>query len=209
MELQVYTKQGTPTGRSIEVSNEIFNAEPNEHAVYLAVQAQMTNSRHGTAATKTRSMVSGGGKKPWKQKGRGGARAGTIRSPLWRGGGIMHGPQPHPYTYHLPKKVKLLARVSVLSAKTKDEQLKVVEDFTIENAKTKEMATILKKFSLQATKTLFLLPEYDSQLHRASRNIKNLKIAKASDVSTYDLLGCKTVLILESAVKKLEGLMKS
>lgn len=209
MELQVYTKQGTPAGRSIEVSNEVFGVEPNDHAVYLAVQAQMTNSRHGTSATKTRSMVSGGGKKPWKQKGRGGARAGTIRSPLWRGGGIIHGPQPHPYSYQLPKKVKSLARVSVLSAKAKDEQLKVVEDFTVENAKTKDMAEILKKFNLRSTKTLFLLPEYDTQFHRASRNIKNLKVAKASDVSTYDLLDCTTVLILESAVKKLEGFMKS
>ena len=106
MELDIYTKNGDLAGRKLEVSDKVFAAEPNEHTVYLAVQAQRTNSRQGTAATKTRSMVSGGGKKPWKQKGRGTARAGTIRSPIWKGGGTAHGPQPHPYSYKLPQKVK-------------------------------------------------------------------------------------------------------
>jgi len=207
MQLQVYKKDGTEAGRTIELSESIFAAEPNEHAVYLAVQAQRTNSRHGTVATKTRSMVSGGGKKPWKQKGRGTARSGSSRSPIWRGGGIVHGPQPHEYNYQLPKKEKKLARISVLSSKVTGESLKVLEDFSIEQAKTKEVYSILKNFGLENTKTLILLNTYDPQMLLASRNIKNLKIEIATDASTYDLLDCKTLLVMESAVKKLEGVL--
>ena len=205
MELEVYTKEGTASGRKIKVSKKVFGVDINEHAVYLAVQSFRTNSRQGTAATKTRSMVSGGGKKPWKQKGRGTARAGTSRSPIWKGGGIVHGPQPHPYHFNITKKTNKLARLSVLSAKYKDEQLKVVEDFSSDNAKTRDMFTVLKNFGLEATKTLVLLPEYDANMLLASRNIKNLKILMAKDASAYDLLDCKALLVMESAVKKLEG----
>jgi large subunit ribosomal protein L4 len=209
MNLKVYKKNGKSAGRTLEVADTVFAAEPNEHVVYLAVQAQRTNSRQGTAASKTRSMVSGGGKKPWRQKGRGGARAGTNRSPIWRGGGITHGPQPHPYTFRLPKKAKRLARVSVLSAKTRDDQLKVLEDFSIDAVKTREIAVVLRDFGLEKTKTLMLLPEHNSDILRASRNIKNLKVALATDASTYDLLECNTLLVMESAIKKLEGQLLS
>ena len=123
MELEVYTKEGTASGRKIKVSKKVFGVDINEHAVYLAVQSYMTNNRQGTASTKTRSMVSGGGRKPWKQKGRGTARAGTSRSPIWRGGGIVHGPQPHPYNFNISKKANKIARLSVLSAKFKDEHI--------------------------------------------------------------------------------------
>ncbi|MBN2001124.1 50S ribosomal protein L4 [candidate division KSB1 bacterium] len=207
MELEVYTKDGASAGRKIKVSKKIFSAEPNEHAVYLAVNAQRVNSRQGTASTKTRSMVSGGGKKPWKQKGRGTARAGSSRSPIWRGGGITHGPQPHPYHFRLPKKVKQVARISVLSAKVKDEQVKVLEDFNIEQPKTKEVVTVLKGFGLENTKTLLLLSEYNKDFWLAGRNIKNLNIVLAQDASTLDLLDCKAMLVMESAVKKLEGIL--
>ena len=154
-------------------------------------------------------MVSGGGKKPWKQKGRGTARAGTIRSPIWKGGGTAHGPQPHPYSYKLPQKVKRLARISVLSAKTRDEQMKVLEDFTLTEVKTKEVFSMLKGFGLVASRTLLLVNEYDSDILLASRNIKNLKVTMAGDASTYDLLDCQALLITESAVKKLEGILTS
>lgn len=207
MELQVYTKNGELAGRTIDVSDDVFGVEPNEHAVYLAVNAQRTNSRQGTHSSKTRSMVSGGGRKPWKQKGRGTARAGTTRSPLWKGGGITHGPQPHDYNYKLPRKVKKLARISVLSSKREDEQLKVVEDFTLEQAKTKEMFSVVKSFGLENSKTLLLVSEYDKDILLASRNIKNFKVAMASDASTYDLLDCKALLVTESSVKKLEGII--
>ncbi|MBN2412611.1 50S ribosomal protein L4 [candidate division KSB1 bacterium] len=205
MELEVYTKDGTASGRKIKVSNKVFGVDINEHAVYLAVQSYMTNNRQGTASTKTRSMVSGGGRKPWKQKGRGTARAGTSRSPIWRGGGTVHGPQPHAFHFNINKKTNKLARHSVLSAKHKDECLKVVEDFSFDDAKTRNVFTVLKNFGLEATKTLVLLPEYDANLLLASRNIKNLKILMAKDASAYDLLDCKTLLVMESAVKKLEG----
>lgn len=209
MKLDVYTKNGDLAGRKLEVSDQVFAAEPNEHTVYLAVQAQRTNSRQGTVATKTRSMVSGGGKKPWKQKGRGTARAGTTRSPIWKSGGTAHGPQPHPYLYRLPQKVKKLARISVLSAKNRDEQMKVLEDFTLSEVKTREVFSILKGFGLEASKTLLLVHEYDGDILLASRNIKNLKIAIAGDASTYDLLDCQALLVTESAVKKLEGILAS
>ena len=208
MELQVYTKNGELAGRTIEVADAVFGIEPNEHAVYLAVNAQRTNSRQGTHSSKTRSMVSGGGRKPWKQKGRGGARAGTTRSPLWRGGGITHGPQPHDYNYKLPRKVKKLARISVLSSKREEEQLKVVEDFSLEQAKTKEMFAVVKSFGLENSKTLLLVSEYDKDILLAGRNIKNFKVAMASDASTYDLLDCKALLVTESSVKKLEGILE-
>ncbi len=208
MELQVYTKDGASAGRTIKVSKKIFSADPNEHAVYLAVNAQRTNSRQGTASTKTRTMVSGGGKKPWKQKGRGTARAGTSRSPIWRSGGIMHGPQPHPFTFRLSKKLKKAARISVLSAKAKDEQIKVLEDFSIDQPKTKEVASVIKGFGLENTKTVLLLSEYNKEIVLAGRNIKNLNIVLAQDASTMDLIDCKALLVMESAVKKLEGVLK-
>jgi large subunit ribosomal protein L4 len=126
---------------------------------------------------------------------------------LWRGGGITHGPQPHDYNYKLPRKVKQLARISVLSSKREEEQLKVVEDFSLEQAKTKEMFSVVKAFGLEDRKTLLLVSEYDKDILLASRNIKNFKVAMASDASTYDLLDCKALLVTESSVKKLEGIL--
>lgn len=204
MELTVYTKEGAATGRTVTLPDEIFGVEPNRHAIYLAVKSQLTNMRHGTRATKGRSYVSGGGKKPWKQKGRGTARAGSSRSPIWRGGGTVHGPLPQDFSLRVPKKVKRLARVSVLSQKVKDEQVKILEDFTLTEAKTKSMAVVLKGFNTYNQKTLMLLPEHDHTLLVAGRNIKNFRIAKAADASTYELLDCKTLLIMESAIEKLK-----
>lgn len=207
MELKVYTKQGALAGRTVDVPDSIFAAEPNEHVVYLAVQSQRTNSRQGTRATKSRSMVSGGGRKPWKQKGRGTARSGSTRSPIWRGGGTVFGPKQTDFNYKLPKKVKKLARISVLSDKAKNEQVKILENFTLDQAKTKEMFGVLKGFELTDAKTLVLVPEYDENILLASRNIKNLQVAMAADASTYQLLDCQTLLIMEGAIEKLEGVL--
>ena len=209
MELEVYTRQGSTAGRTVNVPDAIFAAEPNEHAVYLAIQAQRKNSRQGTRATKGRSDVSGGGKKPWRQKGRGTARAGTTRSPIWRGGGIVFGPKPIDFQYKINKKVKKLARISALSAKAKNEQIKILEDFSVEQPKTKNVYQVLSDFGLQKTKTLVLVPQYDEKLLLASRNIKNLKVAIAADVSTYDLIDCHSLLIMEGAIEKLEGVLLS
>ncbi|MBD3376560.1 50S ribosomal protein L4 [candidate division KSB1 bacterium] len=209
MELQVYKIDGELAGRSIEVADEIFAATPHEHAVYQAIQAQLTNARQGNAATKTRTMVSGGGRKPWKQKGRGTARAGTTRSPIWRGGGIIHGPQPHSFSYDLPKKVKRLARISALASKAGNDQLKVLEDFSIPEAKTRHVSKIMIDMGLDKGRTLMLISEYNSELLLASRNIKNFKVQVATNASTYDIMNCETLLVAESAVKKLEGSLLS
>jgi len=209
MELEVFTKEGASAGRKVKVSNSVFGVEPNEHVMYLAVKTQAINARQGTAATKTRAMVSGGGKKPWKQKGRGTARSGSTRSPIWRGGGTTQGPQPIDYNQELPKKVKRIARKSALSAKMKDEAIKVLEDFKLEQAKTQEVFKVLKNFDLTGSKTLILLPEYDAEWIRASRNINNLKVQIATDASVTELLDCQALLIMESAIKKIEGSLKS
>lgn len=209
MKLEVYKKDGALAGREVELADTIFGAEPNKHVIYLAVKTNLTNMRQGTVATKTRAMVSGGGKKPWKQKGRGTARSGSSRSPVWAGGGTAHGPQPVVYEQKLPRKVKRLARISVLSAKVKDAELKVLEDFTVEQIKTKEVAQVLKNFGLADSKTLILLPGHDANLLRASRNIANLRVQIATDASTRELLDCKALLIMESAIKKLEGSLQS
>ncbi len=209
MDLKIYTMAGKEAGRSITVSDDVFAIEPHEHAVYQAVQAQMTNSRQGTAATRTRTMVSGGGRKPWRQKGRGTARAGSTRSPIWRGGGTIHGPQPHDYSYRLPKKVKRLARKSVLSDKVRGETLKVVEDLNLENPKTRDVHDLLKEFGVNGQRVLLLVPDHLPGVLNASRNIKGLTMQIATDVSTVDIMKNQTILITERAIKKLEGTLLS
>ena len=144
MELQVLNNQGKKIS-TIKVDEAIFGLEPNKDAVHRSVLSEMANSRQGTHSTKSRGMVRGGGKKPWKQKGRGVARAGTNRSPIWRGGGIVFGPEPHTYEYNLPKKIKKLARKSVLSAKLKDDKLVVLDDFDVKEIKTKNISKLLEK----------------------------------------------------------------
>ena len=196
-------------GVGVEVPDAIFGADYKPTLIHQVVTAYMAGARAGTKAQKNRSAVSGGGAKPYRQKGTGRARAGTSRSPIWRGGGTVFGPQPNDFKYKLPQKVKKLARVSVLSAKAKEEQLKILEDFTFDEAKTKEMFSVLSGFGLEDTKTLILLPDYDEKVYLASRNIKNLKVAKATDASTYDLVGCHTLLIMEGAIEKLKGVLLS
>jgi large subunit ribosomal protein L4 len=153
-------------------------------------------------------MVSGGGRKPFKQKGRGAARAGTIRSPLWVGGGRVFGPQPRDYNMRLPKRVKLLARKSAFSDKAKNDKIKIIEDFKLEQSKTKEIFSILKSLGLDNQKILLLLSDYDADILRAGKNIPKLEIRVARTESTYDLLKCDTVLIQQGAVDKLAGAIK-
>ncbi len=208
MELDIYKKNGKPSGNKIKLPEKVFGANPNHDAVYLAVKALQANARQGTHSTKTRSMVSGGGKKPWKQKGRGVARAGTIRSPLWVGGGRVFGPHPRDYSLKLPKKVKSLARISVYSDKVKNNQVMVVEDFKLDQPKTKVMFAILKSLGLENKKTLMLLSEYDATLLKAGRNLPKLNIKVAATESTYDLLNCEQLLIQEGAIAKISGVLK-
>ncbi|GBE28667.1 50S ribosomal protein L4 [bacterium BMS3Bbin03] len=204
MKADVFGIDGTKVAEDFELPENIFAIKANDHAIYLAVKAQMTNARQGTASTKNRALVAGGGKKPWKQKGRGTSRAGTIRSPLWKGGGTIFGPQPHPYSMKVNKKIKKLARKSAFSYRAGEGKIVVVDDFTIESGKTKDMYLILKNLGIHKKKALFLIPESDSKITLASRNIPNLRIKEARNVSTYELLDNEVIVIQKSAVTRLQ-----
>ena len=205
MELQVLNNQGKKTS-TIKVDEAIFGLTPNEDAVHRSVLSEMANSRQGTHSTKSRGMVRGGGKKPWKQKGRGVARAGTNRSPIWRGGGTVFGPEPHKYEYNLPKKIKRLARKSVLSQKIKDEKLIVIDDFNVKKIKTKKVCQLLKKLNIDG-KVLFLSSDIDENLFLSLRNIPNIALLKAINASTYDLIDSDFILIDRKGLESLnEGL---
>ena len=191
----------TPVG-SIELSDVVFGAEVNEALLYEAVRQYTAAKRGGNAATKTRHEVSGSGKKLWKQKGTGRARMGSIRSPLWRHGGTTHGPQPRSYEYKLPRKMLLGALRSALSAKLRDGELRVVREFSLADHKTKNMIGILAK--LDAKKTVLLVENGENtNLQRASQNLKGIKLVPSKEVTVYDLLKHQEVLISETAAQKL------
>lgn len=204
MQLKVLTKTGAESGETIELNPAIFEIEPNDHAIYMDVRSIMANQRQGTHKVKSRGEVRGGGKKPYRQKGTGGARRGSQRSPLLPGGGAIFGPRPHDYVVKINKKVKQLARKSALSYKAKASAIVVVEDFKMEQIKTKEMAAVLKNLGLNDKKTLFLTAGKDETLYKSGRNIPYLAVLEAEKASTYDILNCKTLLLQKSAVKALE-----
>lgn len=207
MKLDVYGIDGQKTGEAIELADAIFAAPVSKHAVYLAVKAYQANQRQGTHATKNRSAVRGGGKKPWKQKGRGVARAGTIRSPLWVGGGRIFGPEPHGYEQKVNKKVKRLAKRSLIATRLKEEQMKVLDDFKLEQGKTREMVDILANFETSKKRVLILLDDFDQMIFRASRNIPYVQVTRADLVSAYDLINSDCLLVQKSAVPKLEEVL--
>ena len=203
MDLDVLKTNGSSSGNKVNLPKHVFGIEPSENAIYLAVKVQNTNSRQGTASTKTRSMVRGGGRKPWRQKGRGTARAGTTRSPLWVGGGTIFGPRPRNYRQDLPKKLKRLARKSALSHKVKDEQLMIIQDFSFETPKTKEFSKILQALKAEGKRVLFLTGTTDTIVYKAGRNIPKVKILEASKASTYDILNNQVLILQKSAVEEL------
>ncbi len=200
MELNVYKIDGTKTDEKVTLNPAVFEIEPNEHVVYLAVKAYLANQRQGTHSTKNRAAVSGGGRKPFRQKGTGRARQGTIRAPHMVGGGVAHGPHPRDYRQKLPKKVMRLARRSVLSDKARNEQILVVEDFTFEEPKTRRVAEILNNLNLDTTKVLFVTRDVDSNLVLSARNIPYTKVIKAPEFSVYDLLNARYVVFQKSAI---------
>ena len=204
MTLDVFKIDGSKSGDTIDLSDSIFAIEPNDHAIYLSVKAFLANQRQGTSKSKERAEVRGGGKKPWKQKGRGGARAGTSRSPLWVGGGTIFGPRPRDYRQDLPKKVRRLARKSAFSYKVKDEQLLVVEDFNIEKPKTNEFSKILSALKINGKKVLLLTEANNPNVYKSGRNIPKVKVLEASKASTYDLLNNQVLILQKSAVKEIE-----
>ena len=205
MEIQVLDTKGKKSS-IIEVDDSVFGVKPNKDAVYRAVLSEMANSRQGTHSSKSRGMVRGGGRKPWKQKGRGVARAGTNRSPIWRGGGTIFGPEPHKYEYNLPKKIKRLARRSVLSQKLNDEKLIILDDFDINEVKTKKICQLLQKLNIDG-KILFLTSEINENLFLSLRNIPNIALLKAISARTYDLIDSDFILIDKKGLELLnEGL---
>lgn len=201
MKLPVYNREGATTGTEVELDASVFGIEPNEHAMYLAVKVQRARMRQGTHASRNRALVRGGGRKPWRQKGRGTARAGTTRSPLWRHGGTIFGPEPHEYNMRLPLKVNRLARASALSVRITEEAFKVVEDFTFEAPKTSELKKALKAFELDSEKVLILTPKYDGNLVKSAGNLPNCNIRVGIEASTYDLLNHRVLLVMNGALE--------
>lgn len=186
----------------IALSDAVFGAEVNEHAIYDVVKMQMASKRSGTSSTKGRSEVSGGGKKPWRQKGTGRARVGTTRSPIWRGGGIVFGPLPRDYSFTVPKKVKKLALISALSMKAKEDKILVLNDFPMEEIKTKKFKEVVDRFGWK--KALFLTDKANPILEKSSRNLKGIKMLRSEGINVYDLLNHDYVVILEPSVKMIE-----
>ena len=208
MELEIYKKDGTKSGEMMKLSADIFGIEPNEHAIYLAVKAYLANQRQGTHKVKTRAEVRGGGKKPFKQKGTGNARQGTSRSPVMTGGGSIFGPKPRDYTQELPTQMKKLARKSALSLKAKEGQIKIVEDFSFDAPKTKDMTALLNAMELGKSKTLLLTAKNDRNVYKSGRNIPRLNILPADKASTYELVNNQIILFQKSAVEVLHNTFK-
>ena len=204
MEVEVYNIKGAKTDRKVMLNDEIFGVEPNDHAIYLDVKQFMANKRQGTHSSKEKSVVSGSTRKLKKQKGTGGARSGSIKSPLFRGGARVFGPQPRDYNFKLNKKLKKLARISALAYKAKDNNITVVEDFSFETPKTKNFVELLKNFKLTGERILLVMSDTGPNLYLSSRNLEKVKIVRVSDLNTYEILNAKWLLITESSVKDIE-----
>lgn len=205
MKLSVLNSKGEDTGRSVNLSEEIFKVEPNEHAVYLDVKQYLANQRQGTAKTKERGEIKGSTKKIKKQKGTGTARAGSIKSPVFRGGGTIFGPQPRDYGFKLNRKVKQLARRSAFSSKAAENLIKVLEDLKIDTPKTKDFAGIMNNLSLSVAKTLFVINESSPNVYLSTRNIPNAKVVTVDELTTYDLIHTDHIVLFESAVELIEN----
>lgn len=204
MEVAVVNIQGKETGRKVNLSGDVFGIEPNNHAIYLDVKQYLANQRQGTHKSKERNEIAGSTRKIKKQKGTGTARAGSIKSPVFVGGGRVFGPRPKDYTQRLNKKVKRLARKSALTLKLKENQLKVVEEFNFEAPKTKDFIKVVNSLGLNHKKILFVLESANKNVYLSSRNLSNVKVITASDLNTYDLVNASEVVLIEGAVGVIE-----
>ena len=191
----------------LNADSNVFGIKPSIGAIRQAVLSEMTNMRQGTHSTKNRSNVKGGGKKPWKQKGRGVARAGTIRSPLWKGGGTVFGPEPHDYNHKLPKRLSKLARCSILSTKASEGNILVVEDFTIDSHKTSEFVSVIESLNLKNKKLTVLVSDYNENLDKSVRNLKNVYLIDSKKASSYDLIDCDVLLIDKASIEILTEML--
>ncbi len=207
MEVAVKNYSGKDIGRNVSLSDVVFGIEPNDHAIYLDVKSYLANQRQGTAKAKQRNEISGSSKKIKKQKGTGGARAGNIKNPQFKGGGRVFGPVPRDYSFKLNKKVKDLARKSALSYKAKDNAIAILEDFNFDAPKTKQYLSMLASLALSDKKTLFVLPEVNKNIVLAGRNIRKAKVTTADQVNTYDLMNADNVIFVESSINKIVDLL--
>lgn len=205
MKLAVLNSKGEETGREVTLSDDVFGIEPNDHAVYLEVKQYLAHQRQGTHKTKERNEVVGSTRKIKKQKGTGTARAGSLNSPVFRGGGTIFGPRPRTYGFKLNKKVKQLAKKSVLSSKAKEKQIKVLEDLKMDTPKTKDFIAVLSGLSLEVDKALFILGEKNDTVYLSSRNIPNAKVITADELSAYDLVNADHLVIFESSVETIQN----
>ena len=204
MEVKVVNISGKETGAKVQLPESVFGVTPNDHAIYLDVKQYLANQRQGTHKSKQRNEIAGSTRKLYKQKGTGGARAGSIKSPLFNGGGRVFGPQPRDYSFKLNKKLKSLARKSALAYKAQDNSIVVLEDFNFDNIKTKNYINLVNALNLSNEKTLLVLPEQNNNIYLSSRNIQKAKVITASDLNTYDVLNAGKLLLTANSLKTLE-----
>jgi large subunit ribosomal protein L4 len=204
MELAVLNTAGKETGRKVELIDEIFSIQPNDHAIYLEVKQHLANNRQGTHKAKERNEIAGSTRKIKRQKGTGGARAGSIKNPLFTGGGRIFGPQPRDYNFKLNKKVKLLARKSALTYKARNNEILILEDFTLEAPKTKDYISILNNLKIEGKKTLVVLNEPNKNIYLSSRNLTGTRVVMVSELTTYDILNSTSLVFVESSLDKIQ-----
>jgi len=209
MEIAILNKEGNSTNRKVELNDSIFGITPNDHAIYLDVKQHLANQRQGTHKSKQRNEISGSTRKLHKQKGTGGSRKGSIKNPLYKGGGRIFGPQPRDYSFKLNKKLKKLARVSALSHKAKSGGILVLENVNFDTPKTKNYIQLLNNLKLSDKKTLFVVSEANKNLYLSSRNLNGSRVITASDLNTYDILNANTLILSEGSIAKIENILLS
>jgi len=207
MKLNVFDLKGKSTGRTADLSDKIFKIEPHDHAIWLDVRSVRANNRQGTHKAKTRSETRGGGKKPFRQKGTGRARQGTIRAPHHVGGGRVFGPSPRDYTVGINKKMKKLARKSALSYKARDEKIVVVENFSFDEPKTKKMMEIIEALNLSESSVLLLTAEHESNIYSSTKNLNRVSVKDSTTFSTYDVLRAEKIMVQEGALTKINEVL--
>jgi large subunit ribosomal protein L4 len=209
MEISVLNIQGNETGKKVVLNNEIFGIEPNDHAIYLDVKQYLAKQRQGTHKSKERAEVAYSTRKIKRQKGTGGARAGSLKAPVFRGGGRVFGPRPRNYDFKLNKKVKQLARKSALTYKAQENGIIIVEDFSLNAPKTKEFVAIWNNLKISDKKSLFVLSDTNKNIYLSSRNLEGVKVVLASDLTTYDILNAASLVILEGSLEKIDGVLNN
>lgn len=209
MELAVYNKNGEKTARTITLDDSIFGISPNDHAIYLDVKQILANKRQGTHKSKEKGEITGSTRKLKKQKGTGTARFGSIKSPLFRGGGRVFGPRPRDYSFKLNKKLKRLARKSALSYKASENKITILEDFTFETPKTKNFVQLIKSFSLEGKKVIILFPGTDLNVAMSARNIQEVLYQNSSNINTFDIMKAQQLLIVESSIKDINEMFNN